>query len=166
MMKKCAQCGGAVCRVRRTFLDRLQYMAVYVCRDCHAILPVPRRYRRHFGRDVCCPICGTVRVAKLRGRDPIDPMAGGFLNFLEKLAGGRLFHCRFCRVQFYDRRNLAPLAASERPLCAGGVGPARMSEEAAIDPDGLAGDKVTPLAGEKSDGAGDVQRYSDAPQGS
>src|SRR5581483_9011725 len=66
-MKKCVYCGGSVCRVRRTFLDRLQYMAVYACRDCHAVLPVPRRYRRHFGRDVCCPICGTVRVAKLRG---------------------------------------------------------------------------------------------------
>jgi hypothetical protein len=45
---------------------------------------------------------------RLKQPDKIDPMHGGFLNFLERLASkGRLFHCRWCRLQFYDRRELA-----------------------------------------------------------
>jgi hypothetical protein len=44
---------------------------------------------------------------KLKEPDKIDPPYGGFLDFLERLAGGaRLFHCRYCRIQFYDRRRL------------------------------------------------------------
>jgi hypothetical protein len=34
-------------------------------------------------------------------------MHTGFLNFLERRFGGRLYHCRYCRIQFYDRRMLA-----------------------------------------------------------
>jgi hypothetical protein len=48
-------------------------------------------------------------VGKLKHPDRIDRMHTGFLNFAEKIAGkGRLFHCRWCRLQFYDRRPLAP----------------------------------------------------------
>ncbi|HEY7116878.1 MAG TPA: hypothetical protein VH475_09845 [Tepidisphaeraceae bacterium] len=60
------------------------------------------------GEHVRCPKCGTLRVSKLRGPDKIDKMASGLLNTLEKLAGGTLHHCCFCRVQFYDRRAMAP----------------------------------------------------------
>jgi hypothetical protein len=31
-------------------------------------------------------------------------MSGSFLNLLERMCGGGLYHCRFCRLQFYDRR--------------------------------------------------------------
>jgi hypothetical protein len=51
--------------------------------------------------------CGTFRVTRLKEPDKIDRLQTGFLNFLERTAGGRLFHCRYCRVQFYDRRMLA-----------------------------------------------------------
>jgi hypothetical protein len=48
-------------------------------------------------------------VSRLKQPDKIDRKHGGFLNMLERLAGkGRLFHCRWCRVQFFDRRALAP----------------------------------------------------------
>jgi hypothetical protein len=43
----------------------------------------------------------------LKERDRIDPMNSGLLNLLERMTGGKLFHCRFCRVQFYDRRSRA-----------------------------------------------------------
>ena len=46
-------------------------------------------------------------------------MRRGFLNFVERLANGRLYHCRFCRVQFYDRRDFVPVReemAAETPL--------------------------------------------------
>ncbi len=55
-----------------------------------------------------------MRVTRLKEPDRIDPFQTGFLNLLERMAGGRLFHCRFCRVQFYDRRPLsAPLSRPE-----------------------------------------------------
>jgi hypothetical protein len=46
-------------------------------------------------------------VSRLKQPDKIDRKHGGFLNMLERLAGkGRLFHCRWCRLQFFDRRAL------------------------------------------------------------
>jgi hypothetical protein len=46
-------------------------------------------------------------------------MHGGFLNFLERVASkGRLFHCRWCRLQFYDRRGLATQVDAVPPVAA------------------------------------------------
>jgi hypothetical protein len=43
-------------------------------------------------------------------------MHGGFLNLLERLISkGRLFHCRWCRLQFYDRRGLATQVEARPP---------------------------------------------------
>ena len=107
-MQKCGQCGGKLRRVHRTFVERLNYMAVYQCRLCEHREFAPRRFRYHLGPACRCPKCGTYRVVRLKGRDPIDKIHGGLLNFLERLAGGnRLFHCRWCRLQFYDRRKTA-----------------------------------------------------------
>jgi hypothetical protein len=41
-------------------------------------------------------------------------MYTGLMNWFEKTAGGRLFHCRYCRIQFYDRRSL-PAERSAAP---------------------------------------------------
>ncbi len=79
-------------------------MAIYQCRQCHDISTVPRRFRYHLGEKCRCPKCGTYRISMLREPDTIDPFNKGLLNWLEKLAGGRIFHCKFCRLQFYDRR--------------------------------------------------------------
>jgi hypothetical protein len=66
-----------------------------------------------------------MRIARLKEPDRIDPMTSGLLNLLERVSGhGKIFHCRFCRLQFFDRRELAPArsaiveaaAASEEPL--------------------------------------------------
>lgn len=74
---------------------------------------IPRRYRYHLGGEARCPNCGTARLSKLKERDGIDPMQSGFLNLLERWAGGKLYHCCFCRIQFYDRRTLAPRTPSD-----------------------------------------------------
>ena len=104
---KCSQCGEKLRRVHRTFLERFSYMAIYKCHKCHREEFAPRRYRYHFGLSCRCPECGTFRVVRLKEPDHIDRMHHGFLNFLERLSGrGRLFHCRWCRLQFYDRRSL------------------------------------------------------------
>ena len=106
-MRKCKQCSGKLQRVHRTFLERFSYMAIYGCPKCETEEFVPRRYTYHFGESARCPRCGSYRPTKLRERDKIDKMQFGLLNLAERLAGGRLYHCCFCRLQFYDRRPLA-----------------------------------------------------------
>jgi hypothetical protein len=69
--------------------------------------------------------------------DKIDPMVSGILNRLEKLAGGTLHHCCFCRLQFYDRRKMAPRTTLEPiqpvPAPAGAVEPTGPPDTASSD---------------------------------
>ena len=114
-MRKCEQCGQRLRRIHRTFLERFRYMAIYECHSCNREEYMPRRYALHLGEECRCPRCGTTRITKLKERDQIDPMETGFLNLLERLAGGRLYHCRFCRLQFYDRRPQAERGTPAEP---------------------------------------------------
>lgn len=107
-MRMCTQCGGRLERIHRSFVERFAYMAIYECSACKDISSVPRRYRYHLGKHARCPKCGTLRITKLRVRDHIDPLSRSPLNLLERICGGALFHCRYCRWQFYDRRNALP----------------------------------------------------------
>jgi DNA-directed RNA polymerase subunit RPC12/RpoP len=118
-------------RVHRTFLERFSYLAIYECRECENEEFVPRQYTFHLGENVRCPRCGTLRVTKLRMPDKIDPMAPGLLNRVEKFAGGVLHHCCFCRLQFYDRRKMAPRTTLEP-----------------IQPEGVSTETASTLAGE------------------
>jgi hypothetical protein len=94
-------------------LERFSYLAIYECRECENEEFIPRQYTFHLGENARCPRCGTLRVTRLRMPDKIDPMVTGLLNGLEKIAGGSLHHCCFCRLQFYDRRKLAPRTTLE-----------------------------------------------------
>lgn len=91
-------------------------MAIYECRQCEREVLIPRRYTYHFGDSCRCPKCGTFRVVKLKAPDKIDPVHGGFLGLMERLAGGSLYHCCFCRVQFFDRRPLSPNSSRTAPV--------------------------------------------------
>lgn len=82
-------------------------MAIYECKACSVEEFVPRRFRLHLGGNARCPKCGTYRIVRLKAPDRIDPMHSGLFNLLERVFGGRLHHCRFCRIQFYDRRRMA-----------------------------------------------------------
>jgi hypothetical protein len=94
-------------------VERFSYLAIYECRECENEEFIPRQYTFHLGENARCPRCGTLRVTKLRAPDKIDPMVTGLLNRVEKMAGGSLHHCCFCRLQFYDRRKLAPRTTLE-----------------------------------------------------
>ena len=106
-MLKCSQCGTRLRRVHRTFLERFRYAAIYYCKSCDTEEFEPRLFQYHFGPHCRCPQCGTYRLTKLKEPDKIDKMQGGFMSWLERVSGGHLLHCRFCRIQFYDRRPLA-----------------------------------------------------------
>jgi len=110
---KCGQCGGQLRRVHRTFFERFRYAAIYYCKSCDSEEYVPRIFQYRLGPYARCPHCGTYRLSKLKAPDKVDAMQTGFLNFMERMTGGRLFHCRYCRVQFYDRRSRASDGAEE-----------------------------------------------------
>jgi hypothetical protein len=58
-------------------------------------------------------------VVRLKAPDKIDRKHGGFLNLVERLVGkGRMFHCRWCRLQFFDRRPLATDVRAVQPSAA------------------------------------------------
>lgn len=110
-VEKCANCGKPLRRVPRTFFQQFGYSAAYQCPECGNQEFEPRPYRFHFGPHARCPQCGTVRLERHKRRDPVDPVRWSLLTVLEWLLGGKLCHCNFCRIQFYDRRNLGPDAS-------------------------------------------------------
>jgi len=96
-------------RVHRTLGEKFLYEAMYECLQCHLRKPEPRWYALYLGDYPRCPRCGTYRLTKLATRDKIDPMNTGMVNFMQYLWRGDLYHCRYCRVQFYDiRKPVAP----------------------------------------------------------
>ena len=111
-MVKCKGCGAKLRRVHRTLRERFQYLAVFKCDNCQTEAFAPHPFSFHWGPHSRCPRCGTYRLSKLKERDHIDSMRGGLVNLLKRMAGGRLLHCRICRLQFYDRRPLASEAAA------------------------------------------------------
>jgi DNA-directed RNA polymerase subunit RPC12/RpoP len=93
-------------------------MALFQCRKCGKIEPHPRLYTYNFGPFVRCPRCGTQRLSRLQSPDRIDRFHRSAASALNRMLGGSLFHCRFCRIQFYDRRPLkaeAPVEAVAEP---------------------------------------------------
>ena len=70
-------------------------------------------------------MCGTYRLTRLATRDRIDPMYKGAMNLAQRIFGADLYHCRYCRIQFYDMRGpIAPdardKAGSPAPVGGGG----------------------------------------------
>jgi DNA-directed RNA polymerase subunit RPC12/RpoP len=97
----CGNCGSEVHRSHRTFLEQFWCARAWKCRECG------RRFRERrpfLERYVTCPRCGTSRLSVLGKPDTVDRMHRGALHVLGRLLGGALYHCSFCRLQFYDVR--------------------------------------------------------------
>jgi DNA-directed RNA polymerase subunit RPC12/RpoP len=123
-------------RVHRTLMERFNYLAIYECKDCHAEDNLPRAHQLHRGKAARCPKCGTYRLVKLKEPDHIDPMHTGLLNMLERMVGGRLFHCRYCRIQFFDRRRLRSEVDADRAAADAEIEATQEAETASPKPDG------------------------------
>lgn len=54
---------------------------------------------------VQCPRCHTLKVSRRIAPDKIDPVIKTFSSVIQGLLGGRLYHCNYCRIQFYDLRH-------------------------------------------------------------
>lgn len=87
-------------------------MAVFECEKCHERKPEPRWFALYLGDHPRCPRCRTFRVTHLASRDRIDPLYRNPFSLAQRLFGAGLYHCRYCRLQFYDLRG--PAAPEER----------------------------------------------------
>ena len=86
-------------------------MAVFECVRCKTRIPQPRWYALYLGDYPRCPRCGTYRLTRLATRDRIDTMYKSFFSHAQRVFGAALYHCRYCRLQFYDlRATLSPEA--------------------------------------------------------
>ncbi len=99
----CQKCGGALRRSRRTLVERLLYSEAFRCEKCQQRVRTTS-FSLRYVRYVKCPCCHSVDLTILKRRDGIDRMQKGFLNLVQRLGGGKLYHCWFCRLQFYDTR--------------------------------------------------------------
>jgi len=97
----CPSCGREIHRSHRSVVERLWCARAWNCRGCGERF---RERRPSFQAWASCPRCGTARITTLRKRDPVDRMHHGALSFMSRLLGASLYHCNFCRLQFYDLR--------------------------------------------------------------
>ena len=69
-----------------------------------------------FDEFASCPRCGNGSPDKRTRRDKVDSMLRSPLRFIHWALGGTLYHCVFCRLQFYDVRRLKSSAQREAEI--------------------------------------------------
>ena len=102
--KVCERCRGTLKRARRTLGERLRYAGAYECTVCGN-----RQFRKGLWRTdltgfAACPSCANENLKILFDLDKIDPVYRSPLTWLWRLTGATIYHCRGCRLQFYDPR--------------------------------------------------------------
>lgn len=100
----CLQCGGELRRSRRKLLERFGYSRAFRCKDCDARVRVTIAAHSKNLKFAACPRCHTYDLSVLKRVDHIDSMVRSPRNFLQRILGGTLYHCWYCRLQFYDLR--------------------------------------------------------------
>ena len=56
-----------------------------------------------------CPRCGTTRLHVLKELDGIDPVYGNRIaNEIRARRGDTIYHCIYCRLQFFDPHRPKP----------------------------------------------------------
>jgi hypothetical protein len=104
-MAVCAKCGGRMTRRHRKWYQRFVYKQVLQCRKCGVEDQTPREFTLKPTAVVQCPRCHTHKVSRRIAPDKIDPVIKSFWSVVQGLLGGRLYHCNYCRIQFYDLRH-------------------------------------------------------------
>ena len=107
-MASCVTCGQKIVRKRRNPIEKVLDRATYLCESCDRTLHVRRSIFSVFRRYCECPGCGTRQLTRLARRDGIDRMTHNPLRHMLVIFGAPLYHCTFCRFQFWDWRKRAP----------------------------------------------------------
>ncbi len=76
---------------------------------------MPREFTLKPTAHVQCPRCHTYKVSRRIAPDKIDPVIKSMSSMLQSVLGGRLYHCNFCRIQFYDLRHSMKPQAKNGP---------------------------------------------------
>ena len=105
---QCPKCDGTLTRSHRRGPERFIFSHTFRCRDCSYRVRESHLQTGLFGKFAECPRCGNIAPDKRKKPDRVDSMLHSPLRFLHWLMGGQLYHCVFCRLQFYDRRPLRP----------------------------------------------------------
>jgi hypothetical protein len=92
-------------RSHRRGLEKLIFAQAFRCPTCN------RRERRSyidagFDEFASCPRCGNAVPDKRSKRDKVDSMLHSPIRMIHWALGGKIYHCVFCRLQFYDVRLL------------------------------------------------------------
>jgi hypothetical protein len=103
-MINCAHCGEKLARTRRRFWEKPFYTVVFQCRGCGMRMGSKRDIFNYLGRSAKCPRCGAEEITRRSKPDKIDKMSRTPASLFQSLLGGNLYHCFFCRLQFYDLR--------------------------------------------------------------
>lgn len=111
-MPRCLKCGEGLSRAHRNFLEKAVYSLVFKCQACGARVGERRLFLNYFLKHTHCPRCGTDELDKRKTIDKIDKLSKAPMSLLQAALGGSLYHCVFCRVQFYDVRSRAPKVPS------------------------------------------------------
>ena len=113
-MPRCLRCGEGLTRSRRNISEKLYYSLVFKCRSCGLRVGEKHNFLNYFARHTRCPRCGTAEVEKRTTRDRIDKVLKTPISLVQAMLGGTLYHCVFCRIQFYDLRSRPPKSSSEQ----------------------------------------------------
>lgn len=109
---QCQKCGAVMTRSHRRGIERLIFAQAFRCSTCNA-----RTRRSYFnaGFDefANCPRCGNSAPDRRSRRDKVDSMLHSPIRMIHWALGGTLYHCVFCRLQFYDVRGLKCNARKE-----------------------------------------------------
>jgi uncharacterized paraquat-inducible protein A len=101
-------------RSHRRGIERLIFAQAFRCSSCNA-----RQRRTYFDASfdefANCPRCGNSAPDRRSRRDKVDSMLHSPIRMIHWALGGTLYHCVFCRLQFYDVRGLKPLRKATEP---------------------------------------------------
>lgn len=117
----CIVCGGSLHRCRRSFLERLCYQAVVRCGQCGRRYTAWQPWTYLFRTYVNCPKCGQTGLERRRSLDGIDRVYRNPASWLQRFVLAPIYHCRDCRMQFYDWRPRKQVRTGGRSAAAGEV---------------------------------------------
>jgi len=103
---QCDKCGGPVRRSHRRGIEKIVYSSIFKCPECKSRIKVSLLGPGLFGKHAQCPRCGDLEPIRRSNLDTVDSMSYLPFGLFHRLFCGKLYHCLFCRMQFYDSRPL------------------------------------------------------------
>lgn len=102
-------------RSHRHGLEKTIFSQAYRCKECGNRACLTYLRTGIFDKYVSCPRCGNPAPDRRSRRDKVDAMLHTPLRMLHKLFGGKIYHCVFCRLQFYDVREVRSKRSTAHP---------------------------------------------------